>query len=82
MLRTHTHKRLQGCSPNLPDTEHALTHPSLSAYAGDAGNAGDAGEAGWRLSGAICTVFTVFFGKAREAGDALGSKCLGRPACR
>ena len=43
----------------------------------------------WQLSGAICTVFTVFFegraearGKAREAGDVLGSKCLGRPACR
>ena len=30
-LRTHTHKRLQGCLPNPPDAEHALTHPSLSA---------------------------------------------------
>ena len=65
-------------------------------------NAGDAGIAGmlagcrgcwrgcWRLSGAICTVFPVFFRrsgnvasearrKAREVGDVLGSKCLGRP---
>ena len=29
-LRTHTRKRLQGCLPNPPDTEHAVTHPSLS----------------------------------------------------
>ena len=30
-LRIHKRKRLQGCLPNPPDTEHALTHPSLSA---------------------------------------------------
>ena len=30
-LRTHTRKRPQGCLPNPPDTEGALTHPSLSA---------------------------------------------------
>ena len=196
--------RLQGCLPNPPDTEHAITHPSLSACVpacvqrlrsasaraarvshqkpirpknaspaarpsptetggkmkkdtvcamfsaqrrrphlrkksrsldrrlarhvrlppkptlrgpflkglSDAGDAGDVSDAGtprcwgcwrslrrcrgcwrgcWRLSGAICTVFTVVLkvgqrgirspSQGQEGRDVLGSKCLGRPAC-